>query len=44
MCKKFIRGTFAKDKGEGARIGGECEGKTRGRWIRQESLGLHSQE
>lgn len=37
MCKKFIRGTLAKDKEEGAGMGESGEGETGGRGIRQES-------
>lgn len=45
MCKKCIRGTLAKDEGEGARIGKEShEGEGEGSGIQWESPGLQSQE
>lgn len=45
MCKKCIRGTLAKDKGEGTRIGsGSREGEGEGSGIRWESPGLQWQE
>lgn len=45
MCKKFIRGTLAKDKREGTRIGrGSREEEGEGSGIRWESPGLQWQE
>lgn len=39
MCKTFIRGTLAKDKGKGARVGRESR---EGEGGAQESPGLQS--